>query len=117
MQLAELAIFTDDVATNAAFYERLLGTIPDYRDEGIAIFDVGGVLVLIHETCLPGPNDPPCENHVAFSVADVDQAVADLQAKGLVVEVPPRNYDWGRSAYLRDPDGRLIEVHQPEAAH
>ena len=24
--------------------------------------------------------------------------------------VGPRDYRWGRSAYLRDPDGRLVEL-------
>ena len=27
-----------------------------------------------------------------------------------VVLVEPRAYPWGRSAYLRDPDGRLVEL-------
>jgi catechol 2,3-dioxygenase-like lactoylglutathione lyase family enzyme len=31
---------------------------------------------------------------------------------GLVLRVEPRDYPWGRSAYLRDPDGRLVELAQ-----
>jgi hypothetical protein len=26
------------------------------------------------------------------------------------MEVSPKDYYWGRSAYLRDPDGQLIEI-------
>jgi len=29
--------------------------------------------------------------------------------------VEPRDYQWGRSAYLRDPDGRLVELAQTES--
>lgn len=110
MRFAELAIFTDNVESTAAFYERLLGVAPKHRGEGIAIFKVGGVDLLIHKTYEPGPGDLPCENHVAFAVPDVDRAVAGLQDKGLTVDIPPADYPWGRSAYLRDPDGNLVEV-------
>lgn len=50
---------------------------------------------------------------IAPFYGDVDQACAALQAQGLTIEVPPRTFYWGRSAYLRDPEGRLIELHQP----
>jgi len=33
--------------------------------------------------------------------------------EGLKVDIPPHDYYWGRSAYLRDPDGSLIEVTKP----
>lgn len=112
MRLSELALFTDDVQAAAQFYERLLGTGPVHRGEGIAVFEVAGVQVLIHERCAAGPDDPPCEDHVAFAVGDVDRAAAEGEARGLTVDFPPRDYDWGRSAYLRDPDGRLLELHE-----
>jgi catechol 2,3-dioxygenase-like lactoylglutathione lyase family enzyme len=112
MRLSELAIFTDDVDAAVAFYERLLGVPPVHRGDGIGIFRTGGVQVLIHKKSPPSPDSPPFEDHVAFHVPDVDQAVADLQARGLVLEVPPRRYDWGYSAYLRDPDGHLLELHE-----
>ena len=112
MRLAELAFFTNDVDSTAAFYECLLGATPDYRGDGIAIFKVGDAEVLIHKKVAVAPGDPPCENHVALAVADVEQTVAALEASGLSVEIPIRDYDWGRSAYLRDPDGQLWEIQQ-----
>lgn len=112
MTPAELAIFCDDVEATAAFYERLLGKPPTHAGEGIAIFHVGGFQILIHETYEPAPDDLPCENHFAFAVPDVDAACSELQSRGLAVEYPPKDYDWGRSAYLRDPAGRLIELQQ-----
>jgi catechol 2,3-dioxygenase-like lactoylglutathione lyase family enzyme len=33
-------------------------------------------------------------------------------SNGLRLLVEPRDYPWGRSAYLRDPDGRLVELAQ-----
>jgi catechol 2,3-dioxygenase-like lactoylglutathione lyase family enzyme len=111
-QLSELAYFTDNVSGMTAFYQRLLGTAPVAQSPGMAIFRVGGAQVLIHKTYTPGPGDLPPENHVALAVPDVDAACAALAEQGLTVEIAPRDYDWGRSAYLRDPDGHLIEMNQ-----
>jgi len=112
MRLSELAFFTDDVHSMTAFYRRLLGAEPLHQSADLAIFDHRGLHILIHRTYASGPDDLPAENHFAFAVADVDAACADLAAAGMTIEVPPRGYDWGRSAYLRDPDGHLIELQQ-----
>ena len=54
--------------------------------------------------------DLPEDNHIAFEVQDVDAACEELAKRGLTLEVPPKDYYWGRSAYLRDPDGQMVEV-------
>ena len=112
MNLREVAIFTANVNSVADFYERLLGRAPSHRGDGIAVFKIGDAKVLIHAPYSPGPSDPPCENHTAFAVADLDRALADLEKRGLTVDIPAREYEWGRSAYLRDPDGQLLELHE-----
>ncbi len=108
--LGEVAFFTDRVDEMAAFYETALGSAPVHRGDGIAIFKAGGVTVLIHRKSGGDPNGPPNENHVALAVPDIDAACEALTAKGLTLLLPPRDYDWGRSAYLRDPDGQLVEI-------
>lgn len=110
MQLTELALFTDDVAAMTAFYRRLLGVGPVADSADMAIFRTGTTQIFIHRTYTPGAGDLPPENHVAFSVADVDAACRALADAGLVIERAPHDYYWGRSAYLRDPDGHLIEL-------
>ncbi|MCI0333946.1 MAG: VOC family protein [Planctomycetes bacterium] len=114
MKLHEIAIFTDKFDSVADFYERLLNAKPSHRGERKAIFHVGGVEFLIHKRYDPREAAPPCENHTAFAVADLDRTVKDLERRGLKVEIPPRDYDWGRAAYLRDPDSHLIELYQSE---
>jgi catechol 2,3-dioxygenase-like lactoylglutathione lyase family enzyme len=116
MKLHELAIFTDEVDAVADFYERLLGVRPAQRGEGMAIFKVGDTHILIHARYDPAPGALPCENHTAFGVSDLDRAVEELEQRGLTVEIPPQDFAWGRSAYLRDPDGRLLELHEHECA-
>jgi catechol 2,3-dioxygenase-like lactoylglutathione lyase family enzyme len=114
MKLSELAFFTDDVAAMAAFYRGLLGKAAAYEAPDMAVFDQDGLKILIHRVYSPGPQDLPPENHVAFVVDDLEAACSALGAAGLEVEVGPQAYDWGRSAYLRDPDGHLVELQESE---
>ena len=109
MELREVAIFTDDVQTTAKFYERVAGE-PVVQEESMALFDVEGVDVLVHETYEPTEDDLPCEDHYTFAVEDVDEAFARLSEKNLDVYREPADYDWGRSAYFSHPDGRLVEI-------
>jgi catechol 2,3-dioxygenase-like lactoylglutathione lyase family enzyme len=101
--LSEIALFTDDVDALVAFYRRVLAREPTASWPGGATFDVEGVTILIHDKGEPAAGMPPNVDHFAFRVADVDS-----EAERLGTEA--KDYDWGRSAYLTDPDGRLVEL-------
>ena len=103
MRVAEIALFTEDPDRLIAFYEDVLEAGPESRWRGGAIFAVGDVKLLIHVAGPSGPDDAPNRDHVAFSVGDVDAAAARLG-------IEARDYEWGRSAYLTDPDGRALEL-------
>ena len=68
--------------------------------------------MLVHERSAALDDGPPNEDHFALSVSDLDSACGELRAHGVSFLVEPRDYPWGRSAYLRDPDGRLVELAQ-----
>lgn len=110
MKLIEIAKFTNNVAEMAVFYRRLLGAEPVAESPDMAIFMNGETKIFIHKLYEQGPDDLPPENHIAFAVNDVDAKCAELEKQGLKMEIPPKDYYWSRSAYLRDPDGRLIEI-------
>lgn len=110
MKLIEIAYFTRHVAEMAAFYRSLLSAEPIAASDDVAIFMNGEVKVFIHRTYEPEEGDLPPENHHAYAVSDVDSACQRLVTAGLIIEVAPKDYYWGRSAYLRDPDGHLIEI-------
>ncbi|MBA2460221.1 MAG: VOC family protein [Actinobacteria bacterium] len=103
MRVVEIALFTEDPDRLIAFYEDVLEAAPESRWSGGAIFAVGDVKLLIHIAGPTRAEGPPNRDHFAFSVGDVDEAAARLG-------VEARDYDWGRSAYLRDPDGRVVEL-------
>lgn len=108
-RVAEIALFTPDPDQLIAFYERLLETAPESRWPGGAIFALGDVKLLVHVSAPSAPGQPDNVDHVAFAVEDVDAAAEALRGQGVEVD-GPRDFDWGRSAYLRDPDGRYVEI-------
>jgi catechol 2,3-dioxygenase-like lactoylglutathione lyase family enzyme len=110
--VAEVALFTDDVAALAAFYGSLMGAGPAAEWPGGAIFSAGDAKILVHERAAGTEGGPPNEDHFALSVDDLDATCGALRADGCVLLLGPRDYPWGRSAYLRDPDGRLVELAQ-----
>jgi catechol 2,3-dioxygenase-like lactoylglutathione lyase family enzyme len=109
-ELVEVALFTNDVGAAKRFYAGLLGASPEAEWPGGAVFAAGRVKLLVHERASALEGGPPNEDHVALGVSDLDAACEQLRAQGLAFLVEPRDYAWGRSAYLRDPDGRLVEL-------
>jgi catechol 2,3-dioxygenase-like lactoylglutathione lyase family enzyme len=110
VKLIELAHFTHNVQAMETFYRTLLGVDPVASSDDMAVFMNGETKVFIHKKYPAAEGDLPPENHTAFAVEDVDATCASLTQGGLTLEVPPKDYYWGRSAYLRDPDGNLIEI-------
>jgi catechol 2,3-dioxygenase-like lactoylglutathione lyase family enzyme len=110
MKLVELAYFTNNVEGMSDFYRRLLGGEPIASSDDIAIFMSGDTKIFIHKKYPASDGELPPENHTAFAVDDVDATCAALMQQGVTLEVPPKEYYWGRSAYLRNPDGYLIEI-------
>ena len=117
-QLVELALFTQDVPALVAFYGNLLGGPPAFQSEGMALFQLEGLHILIHhrEPPEPGyeadPDWPPNEDHFAFGVESLDEDRVESTLGGDPGSIPPATYPWGRSAYTRDPDGRLVELQE-----
>ena len=117
MKLAEIAFFTDKVAPMTEFYRRFLGVDPLARSEAMAIFFSNETKIFIHYKYATTNGELPPENHHAFMVEDVDRVCEQLMGQGLLLEIPPQDFYWGRSAYLRDPDGHQIEIMRMEKSH
>ena len=110
MKLSEITYFTDHVKEMTNFYRALLEIEPVAQSEDMAIFFAGEIKIFIHRNYSASEGDLPPENHVAFQVTDVDARCQALIKQGLKMEFRPEDYSWGRSAYLRDPDGHQIEI-------
>lgn len=115
-------LVVSDQDRSREFYQTLFGgTIVVERDPVIMrvanswlILNVGGGPTDDKPTVtLSTPSDP---NHTSaflnVRVADIEQTYADWTAKGIQFLTPPKDHGAEIRAYVRDPDGHLIEVGQ-----
>jgi predicted enzyme related to lactoylglutathione lyase len=50
-----------------------------------------------------------------FRVDDLDGLLIRLRAEGVTVDKPVEEYEYGRFAWITDPDGRRVELWEPPA--
>jgi len=105
-----------DLDASAGFYAALLGIeLKEQGDNGTTRWCILGAPDRFY-VCLcevGSGNFEPKDihiNHVGFVVDDIDETVRRIRALGLPLEFG-KTLDWprSRSAYVKDPDGILIE--------
>ncbi|CAN5862743.1 VOC family protein [soil metagenome] len=107
-----VSINVADVEAAVGFYTGSLGLAlrddrPDFGFVG-AWLDAGAQQLHLIEA--PPPDDRG--QHLALKVGDLDATVAELRSGGVAVS-DPAPVGSGRQAFLHDPSGNLVELHQP----
>jgi catechol 2,3-dioxygenase-like lactoylglutathione lyase family enzyme len=117
-----VVLIVEDLDRSLAFYVETLGLALNHRSgpyaqlatdrTRLSLFQRGAMAETLGVTLrAPDPDAPGFE--IGFKVADVDAAWAELSAAGVTSVVAPTTRAWGqRTAYLRDPDGHLVELAQ-----
>ena len=119
-------IVSDDVERSRRFYTEVLGGRTVVAGEGkdevtyVAlanswiIINVGGgptddKPAVILET----PRDPDrVSSFLNIRVRDIEAVYAEWSARGAQFLTPPKQHQYEKRCYIRDPDGHLIEVGQ-----
>ena len=96
----------------SGFFRRLLGVEPVASSDKMTIFFLNDTRIFIHYRYLAQHGELLPEDQHDSLVDSLDAACKWMVQQGMSVEIPPRDYEWGRSAYLRDPDGHQIEITQ-----
>lgn len=127
-QLAHLCFYTNQLDTMVAFYRDVLGFPVRFTmrtDDGfefgyyfatgqttfIEIFDQAGAVKQWGGDLSPRkPNDGVRYGHFCLEVLGLDEAVAELRAKGVEVRNIKTGVDHSRQAWITDPDGNSIEL-------
>jgi len=106
-----VSINVPDVPEAVAFYTGVLGGVerddrPDFGFAG-AWIDLGASQVHLLEAAPPAV----LGQHFAVQVQDLDAAVAELRAGGLVI-ADPSPVGPGRQTFLADPAGNTVELYE-----
>ncbi len=115
-------LIVEDLDRALRFYTDVLGLTLGHRSGDYAQLATGATRLALYaraamaktlgmELKKPAADAPAFE--IGFKVADVDAAFAELVERGAAPVTPPVTRFWGqRTAYIRDPDGHLIELAQ-----
>src|SRR5882672_11184352 len=92
------------------YYRDTLGLAFMFEASGMAFFNVGGVRLMLGE--ISSPDQKPGSNIVYFTVADVRQAGAELERKGIAFIGPVETVNRTATHDLllrifKDPDGNF----------
>ncbi len=103
----------EDNAAMAAFFADVLD-LPVEGDaaEGYAEVKAGDVTIALHRGAMVDVK-PLGGLLLQFACDDVDSEAAAVTSRGGDLAVAPTNTDWGtRHAYVRGPQGLLVELYQ-----
>lgn len=110
-----VSINVTDVEAALAFYVDVLGLVPrpDRPDFGFdgAWLDAGGQQVHLIAASPPAG----LGQHFALLVGDLDNTVAELRGRGVDIS-DPAPVGTSRQAFVSDPSGNLVELHQAAAS-
>lgn len=131
MKFSNVRLLVKDFAKCFRFYTEQLGLDPTWGDEntgyasfkvadgieGLALFSSDRMATVVGNANKQQPVAMREKSMVSFSVDNVDETFAALQAKGVTfISEPTDMPDWGmRTLYLRDPEENLIELFTPLA--
>jgi len=117
-----VVLIVGDLDKALNFYTEVLGIRLRHRSGDYAQMDTGKTRLgfytreAMSKTLGMSLKPPNIDNpgfEIGFKVEDVDSAYLELVEKGASPAMPPTTRPWGqRTAYVRDPDGHLIELAQ-----
>ena len=117
-----VVLIVGDLELSLSFYTKTLGLKLQHRAEKYAQITAGTTRLSLYgrdamQETLGAVLEPPSLSapsfELGFKVADCDAAFSELVAAGAPAVTPPTTRPWGqRTAYVRDPDGNLIELAQ-----
>ena len=107
MKLAEVVVYTQDMARATAFYKDTLGLEPTFESDHWTTFDTGACTLALHAGSeAPDPT---------FLVDDLDAARENLDAAGVDVTEIREPMPGLRVFDARDPDGNRFSIESRES--
>jgi catechol 2,3-dioxygenase-like lactoylglutathione lyase family enzyme len=117
-------IVTDDVERSRHFYTEVLGGKVVFSGPGgLTYVELAGTLIILNvgggptddkpTVILETPRDPDrVSSFLNCRVKDIEAVHAEWSARGAQFLTPPKQHQYEKRCYIRDPDGYIIEVGQ-----
>lgn len=121
-KLNHVAIYAKDIKASGEFYKNIVGLreIDEPFNDGLHIWYDMGMGTSLHVIARNKPWANPTidkDNHLCFSVADLDGFIENLKKDDIPFEDAPGNVgkinirpDGIRQIYIRDPSGYWLEI-------
>lgn len=116
---AHTCFTVSDLEQSIAFYRDKLGLEEafDFKHEdgrryGVYLYLGERNFIELFEGDLGESAEGQSFRHICLEVDDIGQTVADLEASGVEVSTPKLGRDHSWQAWITDPDGNRIELHQ-----
>lgn len=129
MKFGYTILYVDDVTASLDFYTRAFDLTVGYRDEAgqYGELDTGGTAIAFASHALMAdllpdgyrralPGESPLGVEIGLFTPAVEATYARALALGATGLTPPRTTPWGQQvAFVRCPDGTLVEICTPTA--
>lgn len=119
VSLAHACFYVSNLERSSQFYCDQLGLTPafDYRDadgrvEGLYFYLGQRTFLEMFEREIGTRAEAQSFQHICLEVADLELTVAALRRRGVEVHGISRGRDRSLKAWISDPDGNEIELHQ-----
>lgn len=119
-KITHIAVYVEDLKRSSDFYSKVFQftELDEPFKDGLHVwFDIGNNISM---HIIQAPWDPVTinkNNHICFSVPNMDQFIANLEKLGVAYEDWPGNEstinirpDGIKQIYVKDPDGYWIEI-------
>lgn len=127
MKFGYVILYVPDVSAAMSFYEQAFGLTRRFMHESLqyAEMETGGTVLAYASHELANSNLPdgfqensllnrPAGMEICFVAEDVSSAFLRAVEAGAVAVVEPKVKPWGQTiAYVRDPNGTLVEIASP----
>ena len=107
-----VSFLTQDIPRAKQFYSEVLALEIESEGESDMEFKAGQVTLDIFDPSSIGQPFAPSPAGLALRVPDVDEARAELEAKGVVFDGETIQTSVCRQAWFKDPDGNALMLHR-----
>ena len=107
-----VGVLTQDVARAKRFYAETLGLPIESEGEHDMEFTLGQVTLDVFDPSSIGQPFAPSLAGFAIRVDDVDEARAELEARGVVFDGETIETSVCKQAWFKDPDGNVLMLHR-----